>query len=142
MAACRLFDEDEVCLITPDKGYVYGLVLENAEFISSDEEGDDLPGQITKGSVRVAWHPDGKETVVEENKVNSKSKTALLNRKSIGNNTLRLKDAVTISARAPLMLNFSVRVRVRFKIKIRLTVYCFSVMVCVRFRIRVRVMVT
>ncbi|XP_041363558.1 (E3-independent) E2 ubiquitin-conjugating enzyme UBE2O-like [Gigantopelta aegis] len=69
MAACRLFDEDEVCLITPDKGYVYGLVLENAEFISSDEEGDELPGQITKGSVRVAWHPDGKETVVEEDKV-------------------------------------------------------------------------
>lgn len=69
MAACTIFEEDEVCLVTPEKGYIYGLVLENSEFLSSDEESDDLPGQIKNGTVRVAWHPDGKETVVQEDKV-------------------------------------------------------------------------
>ncbi|GAB1603350.1 (E3-independent) E2 ubiquitin-conjugating enzyme UBE2O-like [Argonauta hians] len=71
MAACNIFDEDEVCMVT-DKGCVYGLVLENSEYVSSDEEQND-PDQfcdcVRRGTVRVAWHPDGKETVVPECKL-------------------------------------------------------------------------
>ncbi|CAI9728364.1 Hypothetical predicted protein [Octopus vulgaris] len=71
MAACNIFDEDEVCMVT-DKGCVYGLVLENSEYVSSDEEQND-PDQfcdcVRRGTVRVAWHPDGKESVVPECKL-------------------------------------------------------------------------
>lgn len=70
MAACRLHDEDQVCVAKGGDGYLYGLVLENSEYVSSDEESDAMPGQLRRGTVRVAWHPNGTETVVEENKVN------------------------------------------------------------------------
>ncbi|ESP03792.1 hypothetical protein LOTGIDRAFT_156353 [Lottia gigantea] len=73
MATCNLFDEDVVCSGSPESGFVYGLVIENSEFLSSsedeDEEDEMEDERVRKGSVRVAWHPDGKETVVDENEV-------------------------------------------------------------------------
>ena len=69
MDSCTLFDEDEVYVHTPGKGYKFGLVLENSEFASSDEEDEEDPDALKKGNIRVAWHPSGKETVVAENKV-------------------------------------------------------------------------
>ncbi|BFZ03274.1 hypothetical protein BsWGS_06312 [Bradybaena similaris] len=71
MAACSLFEEDEVCVYKPGKGYSFGLVLENSEFLSSGEEddADPLNDRLSKGTVRVSWFPSGKETVVSEDKV-------------------------------------------------------------------------
>ncbi|KAK7113797.1 (E3-independent) E2 ubiquitin-conjugating enzyme-like [Littorina saxatilis] len=69
MAACSLFEEDEVCHVTPDNTYVYGLVMENSETVSSEEE-DSRHDVCKKGCVRVAWHPKGKESLdTPENKV-------------------------------------------------------------------------
>jgi hypothetical protein len=69
MAASSLFEEDQVCHVTPDNIYVYGLVLENAETASSDEEGSRV-NICKKGCVRVAWHPKGRESIdCPENKV-------------------------------------------------------------------------
>lgn len=46
------------------------MVLENAEFVSSDEESDvDEEDKVTKGSIRVAWYPKGEEQVLPERKV-------------------------------------------------------------------------
>ncbi|CAG5128168.1 unnamed protein product, partial [Candidula unifasciata] len=71
MAACSLFEEDEVCVYKPGKGYSFGLVLENSEFLSSGEEdeAEALNDRLSKGTVRVSWYPSGKETVVSEDKV-------------------------------------------------------------------------
>jgi ubiquitin-conjugating enzyme E2 O len=72
MAACTIFEEDEVSIFTP-KGPKYGLVLESSEYVSSsdeeDHDSDEEFERIRKGTVRVAWHPDGKEQVISENKV-------------------------------------------------------------------------
>ncbi|XP_005110437.1 (E3-independent) E2 ubiquitin-conjugating enzyme UBE2O [Aplysia californica] len=71
MDTCSLFEEDEVYVYNSGKGYKFGLVLENSEYVSSsDEDETDKPeDRLQKGTVRVAWHPSGKETVVPENKV-------------------------------------------------------------------------
>ncbi|KAL3877586.1 hypothetical protein ACJMK2_035282 [Sinanodonta woodiana] len=70
MASCSIFEEDEVCIQTSSGIYKYGLVLVCSEDVSSDEEEeDDLPSSICKGLVKVAWHPDGEETVIEEKKL-------------------------------------------------------------------------
>jgi ubiquitin-conjugating enzyme E2 O len=70
MAACNIFEEDEVYKITRD-GISYGLVLETAEYTSSDEEEDNFENEdkVKKGSLRVAWHPEGSEEVVKEDEV-------------------------------------------------------------------------
>lgn len=71
MAACSLFEEDEVCHVTPDNTYVYGLVMQNSETVSSDEE-DSRHDVCKKGCVRIAWHPKGKESLdTPENKVSN-----------------------------------------------------------------------
>ncbi|KAK7004416.1 E2/E3 hybrid ubiquitin-protein ligase UBE2O [Biomphalaria glabrata] len=72
MATCNLFEEDEVYIENQGKGISFGLVLENGDFFSSsdeDEADNKIDERIQKGTVRVAWHPTGKETVVAENKV-------------------------------------------------------------------------
>ncbi|KAL8616917.1 hypothetical protein ACOMHN_041836 [Nucella lapillus] len=69
MAACSLFEEDVVCHVTPDNAFIYGLVMETSETVSSDE---DEPPEDTcnTGCVRIAWHPRGKESYnTPENKV-------------------------------------------------------------------------
>jgi len=69
MAACTIFEEDEVCLST-DKGFKCGLVLESSEYVSSDEDEEDPPffERVRKGTIRVAWHPEGDEEVIPEGK--------------------------------------------------------------------------
>lgn len=70
-AASCIFEEDEVSLCTPN-GVLCGLVLESAEYFSSDDEEDNENGffeSLKKGTIRVAWHPDGKEEVIPEKKV-------------------------------------------------------------------------
>lgn len=70
MAACSIFDEDEVCMPTSSGGFKYGLVVVSSEYVSSDEEeDDDIEDRVQKGKVKVAWHPSGKETVVSQEKV-------------------------------------------------------------------------
>ena len=65
---CAMFEEDEVCKRCDDK-IIYGIVTESSEYISSDEEYDD-DELLSRGTVRIIWHPDGNETVEEEKKVN------------------------------------------------------------------------
>lgn len=46
----------------------FGMVVENSEFASSDEE-EDLDELLKHGTLRVAWHPNGDEEVVKEKQV-------------------------------------------------------------------------
>ncbi|XP_064618158.1 LOW QUALITY PROTEIN: (E3-independent) E2 ubiquitin-conjugating enzyme UBE2O-like [Liolophura sinensis] len=70
MADCRLFEEDEVCVSTSEKGILYGLVTQNSEYVSSDEDSDseDTPQRVKRGTVEVTWHPggEGKEVILPE----------------------------------------------------------------------------
>ena len=69
MAHSVIFEEDQIS-IENEKGLKYGLVVESAEYASSDdEEEDNVWDRVKKGSVRVAWHPDGEEEVVSEDNV-------------------------------------------------------------------------
>ena len=71
MAAEHLyFFEDEVYRVNK-KGYIeFGMVLQNSELLSSDENSDNEDtGKLKKGYIRVAWHPTGTEEVVSERKV-------------------------------------------------------------------------
>ncbi len=43
----------------------FGMVIENAEFVSSDESsGSEDEEQVKMGTVRVAWYPAGTEEVL------------------------------------------------------------------------------
>ena len=72
MSSCNIFQEDEVLLLS-GKQYKCGLVTICSEFASSDEEDDEddlIPlEKVKRGNICVAWHPDGNEEVVQENKV-------------------------------------------------------------------------
>ncbi|KAK7079276.1 E2/E3 hybrid ubiquitin-protein ligase ube2o [Halocaridina rubra] len=66
----QYFYEDEVYRFNKNGHLELGMVLENAEFVSSDEEYDvDEEDKVTKGSIRVAWYPKGEEQVLPERKV-------------------------------------------------------------------------
>ncbi len=69
MADFCVFEEDEVSIFD-GKTLKCGLVLESSEFASSDEEEEYscLP-KLKKGSIRVAWHPDGAEEELDESQV-------------------------------------------------------------------------
>ena len=48
----------------------FGMVVENSEFQSSDEDDDiDDEKRLKQGFVRVAWHPKGHEEIIREKKV-------------------------------------------------------------------------
>ncbi|KAK3930467.1 (E3-independent) E2 ubiquitin-conjugating enzyme [Frankliniella fusca] len=66
----QYFYEDEVYRIDKRGQIEFGMVLENSELVSSDEnsEAEDGPG-MKKGQIRVAWHPSGVEEVISEKKV-------------------------------------------------------------------------
>lgn len=69
----QYFYEDEVYRFNKKGKLELGMVLENAEFVSSDEEFDvDEEDKVTKGSIRVAWYPKGEEQVLQERKVRLK----------------------------------------------------------------------
>ncbi|XP_052265648.1 (E3-independent) E2 ubiquitin-conjugating enzyme-like isoform X2 [Dreissena polymorpha] len=69
MAACSFFDEDEICIPTSSGGFKYGLVVETSDDLSSDEEDEFDDSIVRQGQVKVAWHPKGEETVVDESKI-------------------------------------------------------------------------
>ncbi|XP_072932156.1 (E3-independent) E2 ubiquitin-conjugating enzyme UBE2O isoform X2 [Epargyreus clarus] len=64
----QYFYEDEVYKITNRGQVVFGLVLENYEANSSDQESD-IETPIQKGEIRVVWHPSGTERVISEKSV-------------------------------------------------------------------------
>lgn len=64
------FYEDEVFRFNKKGQLQLGMVLENAELVSSDEESDvEEEDKVTKGNIRVAWYPNGEEVVLSERKV-------------------------------------------------------------------------
>jgi len=65
----KYFYEDEVFRINKKGVLQFGMVIENAEFASSDESSDDEELPVKAGQVRVAWYPQGTEEVVSERKV-------------------------------------------------------------------------
>ncbi|XP_041978391.1 (E3-independent) E2 ubiquitin-conjugating enzyme UBE2O isoform X2 [Aricia agestis] len=64
----QYFYEDEVYKINNHGQVVFGLVLENYEANSSDQESD-IETPIQKGEIRVVWHPSGTERVISEKSV-------------------------------------------------------------------------
>lgn len=64
----QYFYEDEVYKINNHGQVVFGLVLENYEANSSDQESD-IETPIQKGEIRVVWHPSGTERVISEKTV-------------------------------------------------------------------------
>ena len=65
----KYFYEDEVFRITKKGALQFGMVIENAEFASSDESSDEEEQPVKVGQIRVAWYPQGSEEVVSERKV-------------------------------------------------------------------------
>lgn len=66
----QYFYEDEVFRINKRGNIEYGMVLENSELVSSDENSDGEEGcRMKQGHIRVAWHPSGEEEVIQEKKV-------------------------------------------------------------------------
>lgn len=64
------FNEDVVYRINKKGNIEFGVVLENAELYSSDENSDTEDyGRLKSGHIRVAWHPKGCEEVMQEKKV-------------------------------------------------------------------------
>ena len=90
MASSKVFEEDEVFIVDKKLGFRCGLVVESAEYASSDEE-EDIPAfdRVKKGTVLVAWHPSGEEEVVPEKNVNVPSASVFLCRAEIGLQTHR-----------------------------------------------------
>ena len=69
-AEYRYFYEDEVYRINKKGNIEFGMVLENSELVSSDENSDNEDGaRMKKDHIRVAWHPTGVEEVIQEKKV-------------------------------------------------------------------------
>nr|CAD7596442.1 unnamed protein product [Timema genevievae] len=65
----QYFYEDEVFRINRKGNIEFGMVLENSELVSSDENSDvEEGGRMKKGHIRVAWHPSGVEEVIPEKK--------------------------------------------------------------------------
>lgn len=66
----QYFYEDEVYRVNKKGNIEFGMVLENSELVSSDDDSDNEEGvKMKKGHIRVAWHPTGTEEVVSEKKV-------------------------------------------------------------------------
>jgi len=66
----QYFYEDEVYRINKKGNIEFGMVLENSELVSSDENSDvEEGGRMKRGHVRVAWHPTGVEEVISERRV-------------------------------------------------------------------------
>ena len=66
-AGCVFFYEDEIYRIQECGRIQFGIVLENAEYATSEEEEEDV--KLKKGQIRVAWYPSGKEHTLSEEKV-------------------------------------------------------------------------
>ena len=66
----QYFYEDEVYRINKKGNIEFGMVLENSELVSSDENSDAEDNvKMKKGHIRVTWHPTGAEEILPEKKV-------------------------------------------------------------------------
>jgi len=66
----RYFYEDEIYRIKRNGAVQFGMVIEDSEFASSDEDSDgEEKEMLVAGRIRVAWHPNGEEEVVREKNV-------------------------------------------------------------------------
>jgi len=65
---CQFFFEDEVFRIDRRGRVHFGVVTETSESYSSDED-EEIDEVLSKGEVRVAFYPDGKEMVHTERSV-------------------------------------------------------------------------
>lgn len=70
----KYFDGDCVYRVTRKGRVQFGLVVENGEYLSSDSDDDDEPSEtqpsrMTRGRIRVAWHPKGQTEIHPENAV-------------------------------------------------------------------------
>lgn len=63
----NFFYEDEVFSLDKRGRVKFGLVMENFEGSASDNEDDFL----NKGEIRVAWHPNGDEEIINERAVST-----------------------------------------------------------------------
>lgn len=72
----QFFYEDEVFTIDKKGMVKFGLVLENYEAVSDNE--DDYEDVLHKGEIRVSWHPDGKEEIINEKYVSRKRKCLVM----------------------------------------------------------------
>ncbi|KAL5284964.1 UBE2O family protein [Megaselia abdita] len=72
----QYFYEDEVFKVDKKGRVKFGVVTDNSEAFYSDEDSDD--GEIlSKGEIRVLWHPDGKEEVLTEQAVGLADRTLM-----------------------------------------------------------------
>lgn len=62
-AEFQYFYEDEVFKINKRGQVVFGLVMENFEANSSEEDTEE-ESPVKKGEIRVVWHPSGIERVI------------------------------------------------------------------------------
>lgn len=73
----KYFDGDCVYRVTRKGRVQFGLVVENAEYLSSDDEDDAALNEVQpsrhsrmkRGRIRVAWHPSGEAEIVSEKAV-------------------------------------------------------------------------
>lgn len=71
----QYFYEDEIFRIDKKGRVKFGLVLENSETFSGDE--DDELDVLSKGEIRVIWHPEGKEEVITDRVVGLADRTLM-----------------------------------------------------------------
>lgn len=64
----QYFYEDEVFKVDKKGRVLFGVVTDNSEAFYSDEDTDD-EDILSKGEIRVLWHPDGKQEVIMEQAV-------------------------------------------------------------------------
>jgi len=65
------FYEDEVFRANRNGDIEFGMVSENWEMYSSDDDDDPVrdPNKVPPGHVSVTWYPKGKEEIIRESKV-------------------------------------------------------------------------
>ncbi|XP_017040016.1 (E3-independent) E2 ubiquitin-conjugating enzyme UBE2O [Drosophila ficusphila] len=73
---CQFFFEDEVFRIDKRGRVHFGVVTETAESYSSDED-EEMDEMLSKGEVRVAFYPDGKEVVHSEQAIGLADRTLM-----------------------------------------------------------------
>lgn len=70
----QYFYEDEVFKVDKKGRVKFGVITENSSTFYSDEDTDD-GDVLSKGEIRVLWHPDGKEEVLMEQSVSIQLKS-------------------------------------------------------------------
>ncbi|KAI8045129.1 hypothetical protein M5D96_001308 [Drosophila gunungcola] len=73
---CQFFFEDEVFRIDRRGRIHFGVITETADSYSSDED-EEVDEVLSKGQVRVAFYPDGKETVKTEQSIGLADRTLM-----------------------------------------------------------------